>query len=316
MLHFVTLFDSNYLLKGLSLHRSLCNLAVDWRLFILCMDDMTLQLLEKMELTSVELIRLADIMDADLEAAQASRGPAEFCWTCTAPLMERVLARVPEDGIAAYIDADLYFYGDLSPIFDEMANSSVLVHGHRFAPEYQDREATSGIYNVGLVGFRNNAVGRECLAWWRNKCLEACKLDPEAGYCGDQKYLDDWPDRFPGVRVLQHPGAGLAPWNITNHRVARLGKSVTADGWPLIFYHHHSFRLTNWHLAGTRVAIAARGYRFTREHLSLIYQPYLRTMTQELAIVRRIAPGFSGGIEKVGWRELLRAYAQKRLLIA
>ncbi|MGO8085215.1 hypothetical protein [Rhizobium leguminosarum] len=30
---------------------------------------------------------------------------------------------------------------------------------------------------------------------------------------GDQKYLDEWPDLYANCHIIEHPGAGVAPWN-------------------------------------------------------------------------------------------------------
>jgi hypothetical protein len=91
----------------------------------------------------------------------------------------------------AYLDADLFFYSNPQPIYDELGDGSILIVGHRFSPEYRTSERTSGIYNVSMVVFRRDRDGLECLTWWKERVLEACRLDPEAGLCGDQTYLDD-----------------------------------------------------------------------------------------------------------------------------
>ena len=52
-----------------------------------------------------------------------------------------------------------------------------------------------------------------------------------------QKYLDTWPNRFPGVVVVRHQAANAAPWNISNYMVREDKGGVWVDEEPLIFFH-------------------------------------------------------------------------------
>jgi hypothetical protein len=64
---------------------------------------------------------------------------------------------------------------------------------------------------------------------------------------GDQKYLDDWPIRYEGVRVAQCRGASLGPWNLSDYRIHYEDGKVRVDGNPVIFYHFNRFRvITRW----------------------------------------------------------------------
>ena len=98
------------------------------------------------------------------------------------------------------------------------------------------------------------------LGWWHDRCIEWCYQRFEDGRFGDQKYLDDWPTRFEGVHVLEHPGGGLAPWNISAHRLGESEGSVLVDGQPLIFFHHHALHLFQHDVAG-RFAVMMRELR-------------------------------------------------------
>ena len=72
-------------------------------------------------------------------------------------------------------------------IHDALNDRSVLIVEHRF-PQGQGDPASYGTYNVGILGFRNDAAGRACLQWWRERCLEWCYDRVEAGKYADQKY--------------------------------------------------------------------------------------------------------------------------------
>jgi hypothetical protein len=194
------------------------------------MDIQTRDAFERMALPNACLMLVEDLGDAELLAVRRTRAMREFCWTCPSALMRALLAELPEGEILTYIDADLAFFSDPQPVFDEMGDKAVLIHEHRYAPRYASYATTSGIFNVGLIAIRNGEEGRACLERWRAQCLDKCELDPENGYCGDQKYLDEWPSLYSGLVVAQHPGICVAPWNVENYRIGTKGGQVTADG--------------------------------------------------------------------------------------
>ena len=313
---FCTLFDKNYLYKGLALYQSLSAHCKEFTLWILCMDGVTYSVLEKMQLENVKLIPLEDFEDTALRKAKQERTAAEYCWTCTTPLILYVMQQGPQAAHVAYLDADLFFYSDPRPIYDEFGSSSILIIEHRFSPEYQAWESTSGIYNVSMVIFRNDSYGEECLNWWKEQCLQVCTLNPEAGQCGDQKYLDDWPSRFRNVVVLQHKGGGLAPWNISNYRLHSSNGKVFVDSDELIFCHFHSLQIVERSLLTKRPFLAARGYRFTRQQLALVYKPYVRELHRAISRVEKVSPDFAWGYIRLGWRDMLRAFRKRNLLLA
>ena len=107
---FCTLFDKNYLYKGLVLYRSLAAHCVDFTLWILCMDEVTYSILAGLQLERTRLIALEDFENEELRQVKKDRTAAEYCWTCTAPLVLYVMEQDPEVGSVAYLDADLFFF--------------------------------------------------------------------------------------------------------------------------------------------------------------------------------------------------------------
>jgi hypothetical protein len=198
----------------------------------------------------------------------------------------------PELDEITYLDADLLFFADPEPLFEEMADASLMITPHRFSPEYADHEK-NGIYNVQFMIFRRDEQGVGALRWWHDRCIEWCYYRLEDGKLGDQKYLDDWPERFEGVHVLQHKGGGLAPWNASQYRVRARDAGIFVDEQPLIFFHYHRVRMRHhdkhdWHPPGFHVPWRTR---------RIIYPPYLGALESALSEIQAVAPGFDRGID-------------------
>jgi len=282
--HFCTYFDRNYLTRGLALYQSLrTHCQRPFVLWVLCFDNESYAILRHLALDGMRLIRLTDfeVGDTDLATARGNRSAVEYYWTCSPSLPLYLFRQEPSIDLITYLDADLFFFSDPQPIFDELAQGSVLIVGHRYAPAHTHYTETSGIYNVGLMSFRRDATGFECLHWWRERCNEWCYARFEDGKFGDQKYLDDWPTRFPGVVVLQHPGAGLAPWNIERYRMeSDADGCIRISGVSLVFFHFHALKV----LSSQVVVPTVGGYSLSYTVLVRIFIPYLRALRQAAAV--------------------------------
>lgn len=291
MRYYCTYFDRHYLVRGMALYRSLQQRAAPFRLWALCFDQWSWDLLTRLDQPDLIPVSLDEFErgDAALRAVKPARSRVEYYFTCSPSWPLFLLNRHPEIDILTYLDADLYFFDDPEPIFDEMGAASVLIVGHRF-PERLRHLELHGIYNVGLLAFRNNDAGRECLHWWRERCLEWCGIEPEDGKFADQKYLDDWPQRFPQTHVLQHEGAGLAPWNGTQYDIRETGGGITVDGRPLIFYHYHGLKFfTPWLYDPV---LLGRGYgEMPRATVRRLYAPYVQALKETARWLRAIEPG-------------------------
>lgn len=253
MRYYCSYFDRNYLARALVLLDSLeRHETQDFCLIVICLDELTRLLLKKLNNKHLVLISRHDFErnDYSLIDPRLNRNIAEYYWTLSPTLILRALDLVPEGEVLIYLDADLCFFSDPSPMLAELDGYSVLIHEHRYTPEFAPLEAQSGRFNVGLMGFRNDKRGREVLNWWRERCNEWCFARTEDGKFGDQMYLNDWPTRFEGVRVLQHPGGGVAPWNQGalqfSQRQDEKGRlQLLVEGQPLVFFHFHALAPLN-----------------------------------------------------------------------
>lgn len=278
MVNFCTLFDSNYLSRGVTLYRSLERVCDNFHLYIFAFDAKTDFLLRAMNLQHATIISLQEFEDEQLLRVKTSRNRAEYCWTSTSSTILYVLENYDVE-MCTYLDADMMFFSSPEVLFEEMGNASILITEHRYSPRY-NKEALTGIYCVQFVAFRNDKRGLKALRWWRDRCLEWCYARFEDGKFGDQKYLDDWTTRFEGVHVLQHLGGGMAAWNIQqydmvvkNDRLYGKDKSNNTE-FPVIFYHYHYLRFLEHELIEL-------GRRLLSETvIRLVYTPYIQELEQ------------------------------------
>lgn len=291
MLNFCTLFDSNYLTRGLAMYHSLSSCEDTFHLYIFAFDDQAFRILNKLMLKNVTVISLQDFEDEELLAVKPNRSKAEYCWTCTPSTIKYVIDKFKVDN-CTYIDADLYFYNSPKVLLEEMNSNSVLITEHRYTKKY-DRSEIAGKYCVQFITFKNDSYGIKVLDWWRNACLEWCYNRYEDGKFGDQKYLDDWTTRFEKVHVLQHHGGGLAPWNIQQYRIqnieenniflSRIEKNVT---FKVIFYHYHYVRFYKNNV------VDLGWFKLAKSMVQLFYNNYINALDKSLNQVKTINPEF------------------------
>jgi hypothetical protein len=291
--HFCTLFDRGYVFKGVAMLRSLFRFCPGAHVHVLCMDEETRDVLLKLDFPAITCIPLAGFEDADMLEAKKTRNVAEYCWTLTPCLPWHVLEHDPAIDAITYLDADLFFYSPVEPLFAEIGSASIAIIEHRFTQRLRHMEV-NGRFCVEWVGFRRDAQGLACLKRWRAQCLEWCYARLENGRMGDQKYLDVWPLEYPSVHVLQHEGAGLAPWNFDRYHFGRLtDDSFTVNGVPLVFYHFHQFQL----LEGGGFDRLSESYIAERREPDDVYSAYESALQNAVGQVQRLVPDFRYGIK-------------------
>ena len=275
MEHFVTLFDSLFLPQGLALHMSMERHVKDYTLWILCVDDEVQEVLTKLNLANVRLLQLSKLETTELLSVKPTRSKGEYCWTLTPFTLRFVFEADPTVHRVTYIDADIWFRKNPAPIFRELdaSGKKVLITDHAYDPEH-DQSATSGQYCVQFMTFTR--VGGDVVRkWWEDRCVEWCFARAEGGKFGDQKYLDDWLDRFSGlVHVLNDKELALAPWNAKRFPYGRS-----------IFYHFHGLRLVR---IGGNLGVFLGGYQLPEVTNLYIYTPYLSDVRTSIGMLSNL----------------------------
>lgn len=280
---YCTLFDKNYLYQGVALHRSLVRHAGEFRLYALCMDSTAHALLTRMGLDSLVPISVEELLTPEIAAVRARTSHGQFCWVCQPLVCQFILDKFGVD-MVTYLESDSLFFSDPEVLFTEMGSKSATLVPHNFSAEF-DNEATAGKFCVQFNAFRNDVSAREILGYWRQGCFKYDKSAPTV-YPG-QTCLDEWPQKYPSVCIIRHPGAGVAPWNIRGYEVSVIGSTPHVNGLPVVFYHYHQY---GRYKSG---AHELGGYPMTRQVIDLFYRPYVSAIREAEAAVRMVDPTFT-----------------------
>jgi len=243
MYYFCTYFDSYYLPKALCLLDSLNLHCPSFTLYMLCLDEASERKIKEANYGNVKVVSLKELETAypQLSELKNSRSKIEYYYTCGPAYIRYVLDMDKSIDLITYLDADMYFYDDPTPLYQALTGHSIGVIGTHL-PEFRKSRVWQGTYNVGWLNFRRDAEGIKCLEWWRDRCLEWCYERYEDGKYADQLYLDKWPELFEGFYEFTHRGANAGPWNIGDYKISKRDDKIFLDNYPLLFYHFHGLK--------------------------------------------------------------------------
>lgn len=281
-LSFCTLFNKVYLSRGITMIRSLERHENNFTLYVVSFDNETEKILSNMNFNNVVIIKYCDFENEELREAKQNRNSREFFWTCSCHVIEFVLENYPVDH-CTYIDADLFFFQTprilLSEIEKNDGDVGIMSHRYPERQEYKVLEERCGKYCVEFTTFMNTKNGREVLKWWCQQCIEKCVELPDGIHFGDQKYLEEFEEKFKGVYTYEDCGAGVAPWNISEYKLQNnLMYYKNSIPVSIIFYHFHSLHIRKEGRAD--IAVHSRPGKADKDLVNRIYIPYLQGLRE------------------------------------
>jgi hypothetical protein len=280
---YCTLFDKNYLYQGVALYQSLVRHAGDFNLYVLCMDDVSYSVLYGMKLDNLTPVRVEDILTPTLEEVRGRTSHGQFCWVCQPIICQYVLEYFHAD-MVTYLEADSLFFFSPEPLFEEMGAKSISLVPHNYSAEFNNSKS-AGIYCTQFNAFRNDASGLAVLEYWKEWCYKYNKSAP-LEYPG-QTNLDNWPNKFEDVCVIQNVGAGVAPWNVSGYELTMENLIPHVNGLPVVFYHYHQYgRFTS----GDHQLC---NYPLSQTVIDFFYRPYIAAMREAEMYVHAFDPQFS-----------------------
>ena len=279
MNYYCSYADRNYLSKLSALVSSLDSFENSAVIYVLFLD-------QEAQLQSARLFggRVKPISIGELEShfpelllAKKGRSAMEYVFTLTPYLMKWVQEKTTEGDLTIYLDSDLFFFASPKLVVKELGSSDVGIIPHQYPETLAPSLQKYGKYNVGWVAMRNSSSGRRCLDWWANQCLDWCGDETLDGKYADQGYLDQFPNLFEGVKVLENRGFNLAPWNTSGQDILKDsdGRVTLGDHTPLTFFHFHGLkRFGKW------MVTSQLNYRSpaSKSLVEYVYKPYLRAL--------------------------------------
>lgn len=280
---FCTLTTLEYLPKCIALLDSIESHTDSFHIWICCMDDTVYDILSRMSLENVTLIKFSDIEDNSLRAAKKNRKDYEYCWTLKAPLMLYIFENYENVTSLLYLDADIYLFSRPDRCFETLGRYTVLLTHHNFSQSYKHLYRKKGWLNAGIIGFKRCSTALSYLKWWRKKCIEWCFDVVSEGRFGDQKYLDNFLKPHGSAYLEESIGMNAAVWNLEDKEVYCRGEDIFIGGDPLIFYHFSSFIILGekefslWKWDSLKVSCSAK---------ELIYSPYAKAITGSIKKIK------------------------------
>jgi len=280
---YCTLFDKNYLYQGVALHDSLVAHSRDFTLYALAMDDEAFSLLGKLGRESLVPVRVDDLLTDEVRAVRARTSHGQFCWANQPLLCLHLLDRFGLD-MVTYLESDSLFFADPEALFEELGSNSVSLVPHNYSSGL-DQKDKSGVFCVQFNAFRNDARARAVLGEWKVENFKYDKSRPL--YYPGQICLDSWPEKFEGVKIITHKGAGVAPWNVRGYEVSERNGTPHVDGVPVVFYHYHQYcrlRSGDHDLSG---------YPLSKTVIDTLYRPYVTALARAEQAVKKVDPSFN-----------------------
>lgn len=238
MMSFCTLYDSNYISKGIALYLSIAQYTDDFTMYVMAMDRRCEEMLTQMNFAHIKVECIEDNMTDALLEAKGNRSRAEYCWTCGSFVTHCFLTKYNLPDIT-YLDSDLMFFCSPQVIFDELTAKNASVG---LSPHFIPYNAT-GKYCVQYCYFKNDKDGLSALTWWKDECLKWCYSQIEDGKYGDQMYLDQMPKLFRNVCDIEHRGAGMAYWNEYAYDYTKDSVVYKGVSYPFVFFHYSGFNI-------------------------------------------------------------------------
>ena len=271
--NFITIFDSLFLPQGLALYLSLKRHISDDILFwIICADQKCYEVLNKLDLSQVFLVNLGDVETPELISIKPLRTPREYFWTLSPILPEIAFGMDKSLQQITFLDADMWLRRSPDELYREfeLSGKAIFITEHGFSSD-ADNSDLYGRFCVQFIIY-NREGSSQVIKEWKDKCIQWCQAEVSQGRFGDQKYLDEWPDRYPDlIHINVCDEHFLGPWNINRFPFAKA-----------IFVHFQGLRIVSSKIVQLPMLRLSEGYKRS------VLSNYIVDLNQSVQMLRRV----------------------------
>ena len=313
--YFCTYFDFNFLPRGLALFYSIKKFQTDFVFYILAFDKETNKYLNELNEDKIILISIEEYNSHFNTSLERFEDKKQYYFTATPNLCLYLLENNIEIDILLYLDADVYVFNSLESLYDEFSNNSIGFCSHRLHPLVQLFSRNYGKYNVGVNLFRNSETGLKCLRDWKSDCDNWYRDMPgyPLKFFSDQIFLDSWPKKYEGVKVIENIGINVCHWNAANYRFTKLNDKYYVNGQPLIIYHFSSLRKesdTTWNSSSIYAFVSIKRV------LMEIYCKYIDQIESfGLSNMKQVIITHKESLRKRGFRFLMKFFINEKIVL-
>jgi hypothetical protein len=149
---------------------------------------------------------------------------------------------------AMYIDPDMVVMDVLSPVYEALAASTIVVTPASTTPILDGHRPDDieflrvGVFNLGFIAVARGDEARRFLRWWSDRCLSDGFHETQSGVFVDQKWINLVPCYFDGCRILKDPGINMAQWNLHERMLSVVDGRYRVNGTTALrLFHFSSF---------------------------------------------------------------------------
>jgi hypothetical protein len=232
-----TVADSKYFLQGLTLFESIKQKSsISFKFHFLCINEED-YLKHKDKYENIIFYNAKDFLDkSKLLYNHYINDYRYFCWSL-ASFFSYFLLKYENKNSVIYIDSDICFYKDIKILYEKIKNKDCAIFRHRQFSLNENR--MDGLFNVGVVYFNNTPNGVNVLGWWADAVLN--KKYPHLATCGDQKYLEAFPQIVGEDNIFIDGDIGHgAPWMWQLYDLSKINDGyITWNGEKQEYYFSH-----------------------------------------------------------------------------
>lgn len=245
-----TICSNNYLPHARVLRNSLIEKNPEYKFYYILVDTLADSLDYKTDLVD-DVIPVEQIQIPNFDELIKKYNIIELNTSVKASAFKYLLDKNPSTQKILYFDPDIAILDSLHILENELDVSEIIITPHILTPlsinEARPNEndfLNYGIYNLGFIGLKNTTqITNKFLLWWEERLLKMCYINENEGLFVDQLWINLVPVFFKGVKILEHPGMNMAPWNLHERMIKKNeNKYIINLKYDLVFYHFSSFK--------------------------------------------------------------------------